>query len=245
MKGKNKRVAALVLATALTFSLAIPATLPKAQATHTSSVSTTVLSGHELSSLVTPMVQKYTVDDTQQTWVMSQSTRLAVLANQANLENARLAEVVKLVNSEIADKKVVSSTPFAMVYANLDDVTSADVLIQLDTDSSLYDNSKSTEAYRIDIGANGVVITAANENAVLYALRTIQNYMVSNGGLPYGTIVDYPDVAERRLFVDCGRKYFSKDWFIQTIRELSFLKMNTLQMHFSEKLTPPSSLTNI
>lgn len=236
MKVQNKRVAALALATALTFSLAIPASLPKAQATHTSSISTTVMSGNELSSLVTPMVQKYTVDDSQKTWVMSQSTRLAVLANQANLENHRLAEVVKLVNSEFAEKEVISSTPFTMVYANQEDVGAADVLIKLDTNRSLYDNSESTEAYRIDIGADGVVITAASENAVMYALRTIQNYMVANHGLPYGTIVDYPDVAERRLFVDCGRKYFSKDWFIQTIRELSFLKMNTLQMHFSENL---------
>lgn len=236
MKLQSKRVATLALATALTFSLAIPATLPKTQAAPTPSVTTTVFSGNELASLVTPMVQKYTVDDTQQTWVMSQSTRLAVLNNQANSENARLAEVVKLVNAEFAEKEVVSSTPFVMVYANRDDITYADVLIQLNTDSSLYDNSSSTEAYRIDIGADGVFITAASENAVMYALRTIQNYMVANGGLAYGTIVDYPDVAERRLFVDCGRKYFSKDWFIQTIRELSFLKMNTLQMHFSENL---------
>ncbi len=236
MKTRNKRVAALALATALTFSLAIPASLPKAHATHGTSASTTVLSGKDLASLVTPMVQQYTVDDAQQTWVMSQSTRLAVLAKPANLENERLAEVVKLVNSEFAEKQVVSSSPFSMVYANQEDVTSADVLIQLDTDSSLYDNSTSTEAYRIDVGARGVVITAASENAVMYALRTIQNYMVTNGGLPYGTIVDYPDVAERRLFVDCGRKYFSKDWFIQTIRELSFLKMNTIQIHFSENL---------
>ena len=236
MKAKNKRVAALALATALTFSLAAPFTLPQARATGNTSVSMNVRSGEELATLVNPIVQKYTVDDAQQTWVMSSSTRLAVLANQENLENERLAEVVKLVNSEFAEKEIVSSTPFTMVYANEEDVASADVLIKLDTDSSLYDGSESTEAYRIDIGADGVVITAASENAVMYALRTIQNYMVANNGLPYGTIVDYPDVAERRLFVDCGRKYFSKDWFIQTIREMSFLKMNTLQMHFSENL---------
>src|SRR5699024_6953543 len=139
-------------------------------------------------------------------------------------------------NSEFVEKEVVSSTPFTMVYANEEDVASADVLIKLDTDSSLYDGSESPEAYRIDIGADGVVITAASENAVMYALRTIQNYMVANDGLPYGTIVDYPDVAERRLHVDCARKYISKDWFIRQIREMSFLKMNAIQIHFSENL---------
>ena len=77
---------------------------------------------------------------------------------------------------------------------------------------------------------------AFDENAVMYALRTIQNYMVANDGLPYGAIVDYPDVAERRLHVDCARKYISKDWFIRQIREMSFLKMNAIQIHFSENL---------
>ena len=236
MKAKNKRVAALALATALTFSLSAPFTLPQARATDNTSVSMNVRSGEELATLVNPIVQKYTVDDSQQTWVMSPSTRLAVLATQENVENERLAEVVKLVNSEFVEKEVVSSTPFTMVYANEEDVASADVLIKLDTDSSLYDGSESTEAYRIDIGADGVVITAASENAVMYALRTIQNYMVANDGLPYGTIVDYPDVAERRLHVDCARKYISKDWFIRQIREMSFLKMNAIQIHFSENL---------
>ena len=60
--------------------------------------------------------------------------------------------------------------------------------------------------------------------------------MISNGNLVYGTIIDYPDVAERRLHVDCARKYISKDWFIRQIREMSYMKMNTLQMHFSENL---------
>ena len=236
MKAKNKRVAALALATALTFSLSAPFTLPQARATGNTSVSMNVRSSEELATLVNPIVQKYTVDDSQQTWVMSPSTRLAVLATQENVENERLAEVVKLVNSEFVEKEVVSSTPFTMVYANEEDVASADVLIKLDTDSSLYDGSESTGAYRIDIGADGVVITAASENAVMYALRTVQNYMVANDGLPYGTIVDYPDVAERRLHVDCARKYISKDWFIRQIREMSFLKMNAIQIHFSENL---------
>lgn len=236
MNLSNKRMAALALAATLTFSLAAPLALPQAQATDNTSISMRVNNGETLATLVNPIVQQYTVDDAGHAWVMSQSTRLAVLSTQENLENTRLAEVVKLVNSEFAEKNVVSSNPFPMVYANQEDVTAADVLIKMNTDSSLYDNSASTEAYRIDIGADGVVITAASEHAVMYALRTIQNYMVANHGLPYGTIVDYPDVAERRLFVDCGRKYFSKDWFIQTIREMSFLKMNTLQMHFSENL---------
>ena len=51
-----------------------------------------------------------------------------------------------------------------------------------------------------------------------------------------GEIVDYPNVAERRVHVDCARKYISKDWFIRQIREMSYMKMNALQIHFSENM---------
>lgn len=37
---------------------------------------------------------------------MTNDSRLAVLANQTNIENARLQEVVKLVNSEFVEKKL-------------------------------------------------------------------------------------------------------------------------------------------
>ena len=60
--------------------------------------------------------------------------------------------------------------------------------------------------------------------------------IITNDGLVYGEIVDYPNVAERRVHVDCARKYISKDWFIRQIREMSYMKMNALQIHFSENM---------
>ena len=235
---KAKRFAALALASALLFSSTISFSAQGVQAAPNTNaaVSLNAMTGDELAVLVNPIVQQYTVDDSQQTWVMTEDSRLAVMATQENLENVRLAEVVELVNSEFMEKQVVSANPFAMVYANAEDVGPADVFIKLDKKNPICEDSSSEEAYRIDIGENGVTVTAASENAVMYALRTIQNYMVANKGLPYGTIIDYPDVAERRLHVDCARKYISKDWFIRQIREMSFLKMNTIQMHFSENL---------
>lgn len=60
--------------------------------------------------------------------------------------------------------------------------------------------------------------------------------ITNNNSLVYGTIVDYPNLEERRVHVDMARKYISKDWIIQHIRELSYMKMNTIQLHFSENL---------
>ena len=193
------------------------------------------LSDLESAAWSNPIVQSYEAD-MEHPWKLTSGSRFIIEATQENVENDRLAEVVKLVNSEFADKEIVSAEPFTMVYGMREDMTPADVLIVLDTENPICEESDSDEAYRIEIGDNGAVLTAASENAVMYGLRTIQTMMISNGNLVYGTIIDYPDVAERRLHVDCARKYISKDWFIRQIREMSYMKMNTLQMHFSENL---------
>ena len=111
-----------------------------------------------------------------------------------------------------------------MVYAQEKDVSYGDILIDIDQTSSITSSSNSKEAYKITIGENGVRLTGASENAIMHGLRTIQNLIITNDGLVYGEIVDYPNVAERRVHVDCARKYISKDWFIRQIREMSYMK---------------------
>jgi N-acetyl-beta-hexosaminidase len=154
-------------------------------------------------------------------------------ATEANIANERLAQVVKLINAELVEKEI-SANPHAMVYATA--ATAADIFVKLVPVADITSETSSEEAYKITINESGVLVEAASENAAMYALRTIQAMMITNNGLVYGTIVDYPDVAERRLHVDAGRKYFSKDWFIREIREMSYLKMNAIQIHFAENL---------
>lgn len=52
--------------------------------------------------------------------------------------------------------------------------------------------------------------------------------------IPHGVIHDYPVMKERALHVDIGRKYFTCQWIKERIREMSLLRLNTLQLHFSE-----------
>ena len=57
------------------------------------------LTDEQLASLTNPILQQYTADESHKIWRMTSDTRLAILANQENLDNERLAEIVKLVNS--------------------------------------------------------------------------------------------------------------------------------------------------
>lgn len=190
-----------------------------------------------LRRMTNPVLQHYTVQK-QELWQMSSNTRLVILANEENMKNNRLKEVVQLVNSEFMDKEIGAnkSTPLAMIYAPRDAISTSDILVTVDRKNPISEETVSEEAYKIEIDENGVRLTGASETAVLYGLRTIQQLMIANDGLVYGTIVDYPDMKERRIHVDCGRKYISKNWFIRLIREMSYMKMNALQMHFSENL---------
>lgn len=226
---------ALLVAAIICQSVGFQGVLAKDNVTTASSDHVSNLTDQQLQALTNPILQSYKADNSHKVWKMTADSRLAVLANQTNIENVRLQEVVKLVNSEFVEKGIISS-PLAMVFAQEKDVSYGDILINIDKANPITNNSNSEEAYKITIGEDGVRLTGASENAVMHGLRTIQNLAITNDGLVYGEIIDYPNVAERRVHVDCARKYISKDWFIRQIREMSYMKMNALQIHFSENM---------
>lgn len=47
-------------------------------------------------------------------------------------------------------------------------------------------------------------------------------------------IVDAPAYGERAVMIDCARKYYSPETLKKLIRQMSYLKLNTLQMHINE-----------
>lgn len=236
MKGKKMERKKSALTFVLTMLIILSFCFSIAYATENKTTITpdiSSLTNEQLEGLSNPVLQSYQADASHKIWKMHQDTHFAIVASKENIANTRLAEVVKLINSEFVAKKIFAK-PLPMVYAQEAQVGANDILISLNKDISA--KTKSEEAYKIDIDENGVRLTGASENAVLYGLRTIQNLVLSNKGLVYGKIVDYPNVAERRLHVDCARKYISKDWFIRQIREMSYMKMNAIQIHFSENL---------
>ena len=201
----------------------------------TSAITERTMTNEQLVAATTPILQSYTKDASDKTWVMTKDSKFVIVANEANLKNERLAEIVKLVNSEFMAKQIVSSDAQAMLYNQ--DGTPTDITIDIKPVSEITDKTTSKEAYKITIDDTGIHLTGASETAVLYGLRTIEQLSIANNNtLAYGEIVDYPNVAERRIHVDMARKYISKEWFIRQIREMSYFKMNAIQMHFSENL---------
>ena len=55
-----------------------------------------------------------------------------------------------------------------------------------------------------------------------------------HGTIPRGWGRDWPSYPERGLMIDNGRRYYSSAWIKRRIRELAYLKLNQLHLHFSD-----------
>ena len=175
-----------------------------------------------------PNVHEYQVTSQDESWKINKNTRLFILKNDKT-DNKHFEEVVKLMDAEFASKLIPSSEVMPIVSGEEDQINKHDIVITLGEVSGY----SSDEAYQIDIDKT-IKLTANDSDGILYGLRTIMNYMQIKGEMPFGTIIDYPDIEERSLHLDIARKYYPKDWIINEIKEMSAMKLNTLQLHFSE-----------
>ncbi len=139
-----------------------------------------------------------------------------------------LGNYVQTASSEFAAKGIPGSSVLPIVYGAADGVQAGDIVVRLD--SSLTHD----EQYDLVIDANNITITAKDEAAVLHGLHTVLQSMVNGGTtLAACSVSDWPDVAERSVYLDCGRIYFEPNTIKALIRTLSWNKMNVLYLDFS------------
>lgn len=175
-----------------------------------------------------PSVQEYKVDADNKEWKIDDTTRIFVLKDGTQ-NNTHFMEVVKLMDSEFATKAIPTSKPMQIVCGEQNQIQKGDIVVSLGS----VKESSSDEAYTINI-KDSIKLVANSGDGALYGLRTIMNYMITKGEMPYGNIVDYPDLQERCFHIDIARKFYPKEWIIAQIKEMSLMHYNTLQLHFSE-----------
>ncbi|MFD1884455.1 family 20 glycosylhydrolase [Paenibacillus wenxiniae] len=173
-------------------------------------------------------VQQYIPNGTA-VWKLQKGTRLYIVQDGGNTVDPTLASVVKLVDAELAAKGLPSSEPLPIQTGDESLAEAGDIIIRL---GQLSETSNS-EAYKLEI-ADRIKLTAPTARGILYGLRTIEQQLLVSGDLQYGTIIDYPTLSERSYHIDMARKFYTKDWLIQQVKESSWLKINTLELHFSE-----------
>ncbi|WP_086074471.1 beta-N-acetylhexosaminidase [Paenibacillus camerounensis] len=179
----------------------------------------------------TPYVQHYTVASGEQ-WRLSAQSRILLINSIRSNGNELLPDTVNLILEEMAASGLLPGQLLPVLHGETEAALPGDMVIER-SDQAEFGGSIHREGYCIDIGST-VTITAASERAVMYALRTVMQQCLNNGFMQYGRIIDYPVMPERALHIDIGRKYYSAEWIKERIGEMSRLRLNTLQLHFSE-----------
>jgi hexosaminidase len=108
--------------------------------------------------------------------------------------------------------------------------SSGDIMLTLGSS----DRRLGGEGYRLDIGSQ-VRVEARTRAGLFYGRQTVlQLLQAGHGAIPRGWGRDWPSYPERGLMIDNGRRYYSPAWIKRRIRELAYLKLNQLHLHFSD-----------
>lgn len=179
-------------------------------------------------NVIYPNVQSYTKDS--DTFTLPKKSRLLVVSNEKSLNNEVLLRDLKRASSQLADRGVLSEAP-QIVFGTLENAAENDIIVKMGTNPDL---TGKNDAYAVDI-KNNITISAEDETGVYYGLTSVIQMLIEGDNvLTKGNIVDYSDVEDRSFHLDCARKFFTKDWIISLIKDLSWQKYNSIQLHFSE-----------
>ena len=179
-------------------------------------------------NVIYPNVQSYTKDS--DTFTLPKKSRLLVVSNEKSLNNEVLLRDLKRASSQLADRGVLSEAP-QIVFGTLENAADNDIIVKMGTNPDL---TGKNDAYAVDI-KNNITISAEDETEIYYGLTSVIQMLIEGDNvLTKGNIVDYSDVEDRSFHLDCARKFFTKDWIISLIKDLSWQKYNSIQLHFSE-----------
>ncbi|KAB8165315.1 family 20 glycosylhydrolase [Streptomyces sp. 3MP-14] len=110
-----------------------------------------------------------------------------------------------------------------------EDPGAGDVELVLDRDADC-----GAEGYRLETDDQRVTITAETPAGAFYGTVTLTQAVRDQGGIAQGTVEDRPDRPQRGLSLDIARKHYDAEWIEARLREMAELKLNQLQLHFSD-----------
>ena len=90
------------------------------------------------------------------------------------------------------------------------------------------------EGYELNITPVGVKACAQTAQGLVWAVQTLTQLLATQGELPCGTTTDVPEYKLRGFMIDCGRKHIPMSYLYETVRCMSALKMNCLQVHLND-----------
>ena len=162
------------------------------------------------------------------TFTLGTASRFFIVA--ASEPSADLVKTVQLAQKQFAAAGYPSTTVMPIVWGSESMALAGDIVVNLAPSSSLVD-----DGYQLNVTTKAKV-TAKNTRGLIYGLNTLlKHFRTAKRNVLKGfTAQDEPDTIERTVHLDCARKYYTKEWICNFIREMSWMGYNKLELHFSE-----------
>ena len=100
------------------------------------------------------------------------------------------------------------------------------------------DSSIGSEGYLTNIGTN-ITISAQTADGAFMGTRTLLQILKRDPGMnnvPQGNIKDYPHWENRGMLLDVGRMFMPIDFLRDMVKQMSYFKMNDLQLHINDNV---------
>ena len=178
----------------------------------------------ETSTTSMPTVKSY--EKTSGSFVTAEQSRIYYVSDAA--PEGDIADTLKLAASESAAQGIHSGNVMDIVYGPQENVRDGDIVIRLGDVAN--DGADAQQAYEMEITQDNIIITAEGAAGIKYAMNV---YAQNKGTMDCGNVQDYPDVKERSIYLDCGRRFYDVETIEAMIKDMSWNKMNTLYLDFS------------
>ena len=175
-------------------------------------------------------------------FILTGDSRFYIVADEE--PDKELTDTVRLINSQFAAYGIPSEKPLTIVYGGKAFARKGDIVVSLVSEEDFLPGIKTAdpeETYRIDIDETAAV-EACGQDGIWYGLTELMQLcrerqdgdQEKTAVLDRMRIKDGPDLKERAVMLDCGRKYYSKEWIENFIRRSSLQRYNAVILHFAE-----------
>jgi hypothetical protein len=172
------------------------------------------------------LLDSFTASD--KTFTIRTDSRLYIVSQAA--PSGDLLQTAQLIQQQLAAMGTPVTAMPELVWGDEAWAKPGDIVLNLDPDSALTEDGYSL------IVDTMVTITAKNARGLLYGANTLMKHLryAATGTIQGFTAQDEPDTKQRAVSLDCGRKYYTKNWICNFIRQISWMGYNTLELHFSD-----------
>ncbi len=167
--------------------------------------------------------------DASSDFVLTEDSKIFIVTETETKPSAEIIETAQLVQSQFAADKLPSDKPMEIIWGLEKYAAKGDILIYANA------SGYGAEEFKLEV-TDRAKVYAADDNGLLYGLNTLQKHFrnAKSNAIEGFTVRDMPDTLERTVHLDVARKYLTKDWIKNYIKEMSWMGYNALELHFSE-----------